>query len=64
MARSECLIPFVSKFSEPIISQEMILLRYELEDGSRGNIGIRSEALKSLHGALLKAIEERIPKEG
>ncbi len=64
MASSSCLNPFVSKFLKPIISQEdeMLLLRFKREDGSTGCIGIRKEALETLHEAMFEAQKKMDPK--
>lgn len=47
-------VPFVVNFAAPIvgIEQEMMLLRYENDDGSRGVLGLRFEAIRSLLIAL------------
>jgi hypothetical protein len=51
--------PFATKFLKPIISQsqKMLLLRYECEDGSMRSIGIKEEAVETLHSAILEALD-------
>jgi hypothetical protein len=59
MLKDAYINPFATKFLKPIISQElkMLLLRYECEDGSMRIIGIREEAVETLHNAILEALE-------
>ncbi|UJX41728.1 hypothetical protein K9F62_03230 [Desulfovibrio sp. JY] len=54
MDKKTHMVPFVVNFSAPIIDAElqMLLLRYEYEDGSMGALGLKFEAIKTLQAAL------------
>ena len=60
MPRQEYTVPFVAKFRRPVISfdKQLLLLRFSLEDGSAGCIGLREESLETLE-TVIKEIHKR-----
>lgn len=53
-------VPFVTKFTNPLASLEnkLMVLRYQLEDGTTGCIGLKAEALETLHAVTAELLEK------